>query len=106
MYEAHCKSCGTKMRIAQGQPLPRCRHCWTPLVPLIEAGSGPSNDPAGGNVFGGLSELLADSMAPRAAADPSPAGMVTCRLCGMFVDPQQFCPDCGATLPRRARARL
>jgi hypothetical protein len=101
LYEAHCQSCGAKTRIAHGQPPPRCPHCWTPLVAVIAAGSeSPSGDPASGGSTQGLAALLAAGTGPRGAADPSPTGMVTCRLCGMFVDPQQFCSDCGAPLPR------
>lgn len=95
MYEAHCQSCGAKMRIAQGQTPPRCRHCWTPLVPVIEA-----PDPAAASSAPGLVELLSAGAAHKRAVDPSPTGMVACQLCGMFVDPQQFCSDCGAPLPR------
>ena len=100
MYEVHCLSCGATKRLAQGQSPPRCPHCWTPLVPLVEA---PPKSPGGNAVPGGpaqgLGALLAKGWEPRAQADRSPEGMATCHLCGMFVEPQRFCSDCGAPLP-------
>jgi hypothetical protein len=95
IYEVQCLSCGTKKRLALGQPPPRCPHCWSALVPRVEA---PPPSP-GGDPAQGLGGLLAKGWEPRAQADRSPEGMATCHLCGMFVKPLRFCSDCGAPLP-------
>jgi hypothetical protein len=95
-----CLSCGTKKQLAQGQSPPRCPHCWSALVPLVEAPPQSSGgDAAHGGPNQGLGALLDKGWEPRAEADRSPEGMATCHLCGMFVKPLRFCSDCGAPLP-------
>ena len=44
MSEARCPGCGVRHRVPEGEPLPRCRHCWSRLVliePVPPASSGP-----------------------------------------------------------------
>jgi rRNA maturation endonuclease Nob1 len=101
MYEAFCPSCGAKTRIATGQQPPRCKHCWTALVPVGGGSQSPEDEPARSGAPG-LAELLSKGRDLSADVDRSPTGMLTCGLCGMFVEPRQFCSDCGAPLPRVA----
>jgi len=96
MRGARCPSCGTKVTIAEGQPLPRCKHCWSPLV-------ADADDPAttfGPSQGSGLDALFA-AYEEEAGAAPEASGTATppcCPWCGAFSKPGLFCSDCGSSL--------
>jgi hypothetical protein len=95
LYQARCPSCGAKLRIPHGQPPPRCRHCWSPLVREEEtSGMAPPARPGNGL------DVLLKGFTPRATTptrtDGSPEA--SCPWCGMESDPGLFCSDCGSPL--------
>jgi len=94
MVEGRCPSCGTKVQSPEGQPLPRCRHCWSPLV--VEAPLTPQIPSAPTN---GLDDLFAaleqeSDLAVDGTIEPSGC----CRWCGAVSESGMFCSQCGLPL--------
>lgn len=97
MQQARCPSCGTKVELPEGQPLPRCKHCWSPLEAVGDPSSAQAASASNGN---GLDVLLAaySEQAGEPAPGASSAQETCCPWCGAFSDPGLFCSDCGSPL--------
>ena len=83
------------MQVPEGQPLPRCRHCWSPLVAV----SAPADRdrPASDGGLGALFEKYAvEATGQSGASDPSREAC--CPWCGKLSEPGLFCTDCGSPL--------
>ena len=97
MRDARCPSCGTKVTVPEGQPLPRCKHCWSPLVeetsPTTQAGTASRGS--------GLDALFAayeEQSGTAVDAGRAPAAESCCPWCGAISEPGLFCSDCGSSL--------
>src|SRR5262245_34623295 len=89
MYEARCPSCGGKKHIQEGQPPPRCKHCWSPMMaPEGEAAAASVAKPGTG--LAALFETRDGT--PRVAQGSSgTAGPELCTWCGETSDPGPLC---------------
>ncbi|HXY73048.1 MAG TPA: hypothetical protein VEM41_10920 [Actinomycetota bacterium] len=96
MHEARCPSCGTKVQVPEGQPLPRCKHCWSPL----EAVTGGSSPAARATSRTGLDALFEQYAEEAGAPEQSEnaAAPPCCQWCGAISEPGLFCSDCGSPL--------
>jgi len=95
MHEARCPSCGTKVSVPEGQPLPRCKHCWSPLQPVAQQGESSSSAPRG-NGLDALFEQYAETADRSERSDD--ATPPCCQWCGAVSEPGLFCSDCGSPL--------
>jgi len=97
MQTARCPSCGTKVELPEGQPLPRCKHCWSPLQAVVDPSSAQAATVSRGNGLDALFAAYSEQV-----GGPAPAGgsaqETCCPWCGAFSDPGLFCSDCGSPL--------
>ena len=102
LYQAGCQSCGARATFPDVQPLPRCRHCWAPMVRLTPIDSASLSDQRDVSSKDHWREPNGRPAGRVLDADPSPPGKVTCDWCAMFVDPATLCAHCGAPMPALA----
>lgn len=98
MHEARCPSCGTKVQLAEGQPLPRCKHCWSPLI-AVDSSPAEARPASRGNGLDALFAAYAATAEAGASVGTQNAPTETCcQWCGAICDPGLFCSDCGSPL--------
>ena len=96
MYEAWCPSCGGKKHIEAGEPPPRCRHCWTPMITADGAAAQASSAKPGT----GLAALFEtrDGTPRMAHLTSGSAGPELCTWCGEVSEPGPLCSECGSPM--------
>src|SRR4029079_14378594 len=94
--EARCLSCGAKKHIPEGQSPPRCRHCWSPMLPADGAASRAAVAKPGT----GLAALFEtrDGQPRLAHFVTVPSGPELCTWCGEVSDPGPLCSACGSPM--------
>ena len=97
MQTARCPSCGTKVELPEGQPLPRCKHCWSPLVAVTDPSAAPARPVSSGTGLDALFAAYSEQAGETPQAE-SPAQETCCPWCGAFSEPGLFCSDCGSPL--------
>jgi hypothetical protein len=97
MIEALCPSCGGKVQVPEGQALPRCRHCWSPLVAVAGPGGEEGRTAPRSTGLDALFEQYAETAGPAEAGD-DPSTPACCQWCGAISEPGLFCSECGSPL--------